>query len=71
MNTAKAIIGVKKTNKKTTEYFVGVDDGKLSFSANPIEGFTCSDKLAMMTLAEVLALSDKRNTYETYNISVN
>jgi hypothetical protein len=66
----KAILGVKKVNTKKTEYFVTIEDGKARFSDNPIQGFTSSDKDAIKTIADALSLSDKRNTYEPYSITI-
>jgi hypothetical protein len=64
------IIGVKKVNKRKVEYFTGVENGEAQFSDNPLKGFTSGDTVAMKTMAEIMSANDKRNTYETYTISV-
>jgi hypothetical protein len=64
------IIGVKKVNKRKVEYFTGVENGESQFSDNPLKGFTSGDATAMKTMAEIMSANDKRNTYETYTISV-
>jgi hypothetical protein len=64
------IFGIKKVNKKTTEYFSSVKDGEVIFTKNPIQGFTNSDALVAKTMADLLSVMDKRNTYETYPITI-
>lgn len=64
------ILGIKKVNKKVTEYFSGVEGGEVKFTSNPMKSFTSSDTNAVDTIREILAASDKRNTYERFQLSL-
>jgi hypothetical protein len=64
------IFGVKKVNKKTTEYFVGVEEQTAKFSSNPMHGFTSEDKSAVNTVRDILSAGDKRNLYEVFEVKI-
>ena len=68
-NTTK-ILGVKKVNKKTTEYFSCVENGEVKYTDNPMRSFTSSDSMAVEVIREILQAGDKRNTYESFEIKL-
>jgi hypothetical protein len=64
------IFGVKKINKKATEFFVGIEEQATKFSSNPMHGFTSSDKSAVNIVRDILSAGDKRNQYEVFEVKI-
>ena len=65
--------GVKKlanSKRKAVEYFVEVKDGKAIFSKNPMESDTFGFQSYANTLADVLAIADKKNKFESFKITL-
>jgi hypothetical protein len=64
------ILGVKKVNKKNTEYFSGVTGGELTFTSNPMESFTSTDTKSVEMIREILQAGDKRNTFQSFKVNI-
>ena len=64
--------GVKRlpnSKRKTVDYFVGVENGKAVFNQNPMKADTFGFQSYANTLADVLAIADKKNKFESFKVS--
>ena len=61
---------ISNSKRKAVDYFVRVENNKVIFTTNPMEAFTYHSQEIANTIASVLEISDKKNKFQSFKITI-
>ncbi len=61
---------IRKNKRQLNDYFLGVREGKVIFTENPLKGDNYAHESVANTVADLLKTKDNVNTYEVFPITI-